>query len=69
MIGFSWKKNLSKAGVMALAAGVAAGSVVLTDALQKGELDLKKLAISAGVAFTAGALESLRNFIKNTFIR
>lgn len=65
---FSWKKNLEKAGRVALIAGGTAASIVFEDALKKGELDLKKVGIGVGVAFTAGALESLRNFLKNTFL-
>jgi hypothetical protein len=63
---FSWKKNLTKAGIAALVAGVSASGIVLADALDKGELDMRKVAVSASLAFSAGIVESMRNFLKNT---
>jgi hypothetical protein len=63
---FSWKKNLKKAGTVALIAGGTAAAIVLEDAMKNGNLDFKKVGIGVGIAFTSGALESLRNFLKNT---
>jgi hypothetical protein len=65
---FSWKKNLTKAALAALVAGGSASAVVIADALDKGEVDLRKVAISAGLTFAAAAFESLRNFLKNTHL-
>jgi hypothetical protein len=65
-VEFSWKKNLMKAGVAALAAGLAAGALVVTDALDKGDVDPKKLALAATAACVAGIAKSLRNLYKNT---
>jgi hypothetical protein len=66
---FSWKKNLQKAGIVAVVAGGTAAAIVLEDALKNGHFDYKKVGLGVGIAFTSGALESLRNFLKNTIIK
>ncbi len=62
---FSWKKNLIKAAITALVAGISAGAIVAADALDKGEVDLRKVAAGVAVAFSAAGLKSLRNYVKN----
>ena len=62
---FSWKKNLTKAAISALVAAASAGFVVAADALERGEVDMRKVAVGVSAAFSAALFKSMRNYLKN----